>query len=79
MDFGPSFKLHFEYAKSSINVSLLGWMHAAFDIICKIGHYNPAVMIIDPSGMRNTYVVCVNFVHKLRDLQFKVHSERQIF
>ena len=26
-----------------------------------------------------TYVVCVNFVHKWRDLQFKVDSERKIF
>ena len=26
-----------------------------------------------------TYVVCVNFIHKWRDLQFKVDSERQIF
>ena len=26
-----------------------------------------------------TYVVCVNFIHKRRDLQFKVDSERQIF
>ena len=25
------------------------------------------------------YVVCVNFIHELRDLQFKVDSERQIF
>ena len=25
-----------------------------------------------------TYVVCVNFIHKWRDLQFKVDSERQI-
>ena len=26
-----------------------------------------------------TYVVCANFIHEWRDLQFKVHSERQIF
>ena len=26
-----------------------------------------------------TYVVCVNFIHEWRDLQFKVDSERQIF
>ena len=26
-----------------------------------------------------TYVVCVNFIHKWRDLQLKVDSERQIF
>ena len=26
-----------------------------------------------------TYVVCVNFIHEWRELQFKVDSERQIF
>ena len=26
-----------------------------------------------------TYVVCVNFIHKWQDLQFKVDSERQIW
>ena len=26
-----------------------------------------------------THVVCVNFKHKWRDLQFKIDSERQIF
>ena len=26
-----------------------------------------------------TYVVCVNFIHEWRQLQFKVDSERQIF
>ena len=43
-----------------------------------IGHYNPSVRIIDlvPHA---TYVVCVNFIHKWRDLQFKVDSERQIW
>ena len=43
-----------------------------------IGHYNPSVRIIDLVS-HTTYVVCVNFIHKLRDLQFKVDSERQIF
>ena len=43
-----------------------------------IGHYNPAVMIIDLVS-HITYVVCVNFIHKWRDLQFKVDSERKIF
>ena len=28
---------------------------------------------------RTTYVVCVNFTHKWRELQFKIVSERQIF
>ena len=42
------------------------------------GHYNPSVRIIDLVS-HTTYVVCVNFIHKWRDLQFKVDSERQIF
>ena len=43
-----------------------------------IGHYNPSVRIIDLVS-HTTYVVCVNFIHKCRDLQFKVDYERQIF
>ena len=43
-----------------------------------IGHYNPSVRIIDLVS-HTTYVVCVNFIHKWRDLQFKVDSERQRF
>ena len=43
-----------------------------------IGHYNPSVKIIDLVS-HTTYVVCVNFIHKWRDLQFKVDSERQIY
>ena len=43
-----------------------------------IVHYNPSVRIIDQVS-HTTYVVCVNFRHKWRDLQFKVDSELQIF
>ena len=43
-----------------------------------IGHYNPSVRIIDLVS-HTTYVVCFNFIHQWRDLQFKVDSERQIF
>ena len=43
-----------------------------------IGHCSPAVRIIDLVS-HTAYVVCVNFIHKWRDLQFKVESERQIF
>ena len=43
-----------------------------------IGHYNPSVRIIHLVS-HSTYVVCVNFIHKWRDLQFKVNSERQNF
>ena len=34
-----------------------------------IGHYNPSVRIIDLVS-HTTYVVCVNFIHKWRYLQF---------
>ena len=34
-----------------------------------IGHYNPSVRIIDLVS-HTTYVVCFNFIHKWRDLQF---------
>ena len=39
-----------------------------------IGHYNPSVKIIE-LDFQTTYVVCANFIHKCRDLQFKVDSE----
>ena len=47
-------------------------------LLCIIGYYNPLVRIID-LGSHTTYIVCVNLIHKLRDLQFKVDSERKIF
>ena len=40
-----------------------------------IVHYNPSVRIIDPV-FHTTYVKCVIYIHKWRDLQFKVDSER---
>ena len=43
-----------------------------------IGHYNPSVRIIDLVS-HIIYVVYVNFIHKWRDLRFKVDSKRQIF
>ena len=43
-----------------------------------IGHYNPSVRILDLES-HITYVVCFNFMHKWRDLQFKVDFEWQIF
>ena len=42
------------------------------------GSYNPSVRIIDLVSHTN-YVVCVTFIHKWRDLQFKVDSELQVF
>ena len=38
----------------------------------------PSIRIIDLVS-HTTYVVCVNFIHKWRALQFKVDSERQIY
>ena len=43
-----------------------------------IGHYYPSVRIIDLVS-HTSDVVCVNFIHKWRDLQFKVDLEHQIF
>ena len=43
-----------------------------------IGHNNPSVRILDLVSA-TTNVACVNFIHKGRDLQFKVDSERQNF
>ena len=43
-----------------------------------IGPYNPSVWVIDLVS-HIAYVVRVNFIHKWRELQFKVDSERQIF
>ena len=43
-----------------------------------IGNYNLSVRIIDLVP-HTIYVGCVNFIHKWRDLQFKVVSERQSF
>ena len=40
-----------------------------------IGYYNPSVRTIDPIS-HTTYVLCVNFLHDWRDLQFKVDSEQ---
>ena len=45
---------------------------------CVIRHCNPSVRIIVMVSYA-TYVLCVNFIHKWRDLQFKVDSKRHIF
>ena len=41
-----------------------------------IGHYNPPVRIIDLVSDTN-YVMCVNFIHKWRDIQFNVDRLRR--
>ena len=43
-----------------------------------IDYYNPSVGIIDLVS-HTTYVECVNFIHKWRDLQFKATDMWQIF
>ena len=43
-----------------------------------IGHYNHSVSIIDLVS-HTAYVMCVHFIHKWRDLQFIVDSERKFF
>ena len=52
--------------------------HSSYIYTYIICHCNPSIRIIDLVS-HTTYVVCVNFIHMWRDLQFKVHSERQIF
>ena len=60
-------------------IVLIGIFHTqALLLHYTIGHYNPSVRIIDLVS-HTTYDVCVNFIHKWRDLHFKVDSERQIF
>ena len=39
-----------------------------------LGHYNPSVRIIGLVS-RTTYIVCVNVIHKWRDLEFKVELQ----
>ena len=55
------------------NFSIFSALHAYI-----IDHYNLSVRIIGLAP-HTTNVVCVNFIHKWRDLQFKVDSEKQIF
>ena len=46
-------------------------------LTCLIGHYNPSARIIDLVSY-NTYVVCVNSIHKWRDLQFNVCKQAKL-
>ena len=43
-----------------------------------IGHCKPSARIIDLVS-HTAYIMCVNSIHKWRDLQFKVDSKRQTF
>ena len=51
-----------------INVNAT-WIHTYIHYIYIIGHYNPSARIIELVS-HTTYVMCVNFIHKLRGLQF---------
>ena len=69
-----SFKIAILELSKSINIVWFNCSH--YDIFFHvetyiIGHYNPSVRIIDLVS-HTTYVVCVNFIHTWRDLQFKV-------
>ena len=43
-----------------------------------IGHYKPLVRIIDLAS-HTTYIECVNFIHKWRNLQFKTVGMTDFF
>ena len=53
-----------------LSISDIGWKNTYI-----IGHYNPSFRIIDLFS-HTTYIMCVNFIHKWRNLQTKVDSER---
>ena len=72
-------------AAEEIKLSWLIWGTGPMELKTKgpniqniIGYYNPSSRIIDRVS-HTTYVMYVHFIHKWRDLQFKVASERQIF
>ena len=76
----PQFKLDV-YSFSIVNLFYCVKNRKLFQINCNYihnCHYKLLVRIIDLVS-HTTYIVRVNFVHKWRDLQFKVDSERQIF
>ena len=66
--------LGFELSSTSIHYLLDCSDFNKVKITYIIGHYNPSVRIIDLLS-HTTYFVCINFIHKWRDLQFKVDSE----
>ena len=71
----------YEYLRFQETFVRIQWSHLLLILIGYtyiIGHYNPSIRIIDLAS-HSTYVVCVNFIQKWRNLQFKVDSERQIF
>ena len=68
-------KLAFFFLFVFVNFALLS---TQLQYNCIIDHYNYSVRIIELVSY-TTYAVCVNFIHKWRDLQFKVDSKQQIF
>ena len=81
-----STSLHQLQPKENIPLSCVGrWLNIYFNVndgrvsnvIDSFEHIHTCKVIDLVS--HTTYVMCVNFIHKWRDLQFKVDSERQIF
>ena len=74
------------YREESCNIERKGLLPTELSLRVKrmdmhtyiIDNYNAPVSIIDLVS-HTSYVVCVNFLHKWRDLQFKIDSGRQIF
>ena len=58
---------------SDIDTYIHNWSLQPSIYMYIIGHYNPLIRIIDLIS-DTTYVVCVNFIHKWWNLQFKVDS-----
>ena len=63
----------FKIIARDIKISLFPGCY--YILVYIIGHYNPSVRIIELVS-HTTYVVCVNFIHKWRDPQIKIDSER---
>ena len=61
----------FKY-KHNTTITFNGETYLAMIIIA---HYSQDYDV----AFHTTYVVCINFMHEWRDLEFKVDSERQIF
>ena len=70
-------KLPIEFTSPTWNYYNLCWCIHTYIHTYIIGHYNPSVRVIDLVP-HTTYALYFNFIHKWRNLQFKVDSEGQI-
>ena len=59
------------YLRARYSSTEMGNIRCGYIYSYIIDHYNPSVRIID-LVFHTIYFVCVNFIHKWRDLQFKV-------